>query len=40
VLENRVLRNISGLEREEVRGSGEDYMMRSFMICTSHQIFE
>jgi len=24
--------------RDEVTGSGEDYIMKSFMICTSHDI--
>jgi hypothetical protein len=32
MFENRVLRKIFGLQRDE--GSGEDYIMRSFMICT------
>jgi len=38
VFENRVLRRISGSERDEVTGSGENYIMRSLMICTAHQI--
>jgi hypothetical protein len=32
-LENSVLRKKSGPKRDEVRGSGEDYIMRNFVIC-------
>jgi hypothetical protein len=38
VFENRVLRGIFGPRRDEVTGSGENYIMRSVMICTAHQI--
>jgi len=38
VFENRVLRTIFGPKRDEVTGSGEDYIMRSLMICTPHPI--
>jgi hypothetical protein len=39
VFENRVLRRIFGPKKDEVtEGSGEDYITRSFMICTHHQI--
>jgi hypothetical protein len=38
VFGNRVLRKIFGPARDEVTGSGEDDIMRNFMICT-HQIF-
>jgi hypothetical protein len=38
VFEDRVLRKICGPKRDEVTGSGEDYIMRSFMSCTSYQI--
>jgi len=38
VFENRVLRTIFGPKRDEVTGSGEDYIMMSLMICTPHQI--
>jgi hypothetical protein len=38
VLENRVLRRIFGPKMDEVTGSGENYIMRSLMICTAHQI--
>ena len=38
VFENRVLRNIFLLKRVEVTRSGENYITRSFMICTVHQI--
>jgi hypothetical protein len=37
VLENRVLR-IFGHKRDEVTGNGENYIMRSLMICTHHPI--
>jgi hypothetical protein len=37
VFKNRVLRKIFGPKRDEVTGDGEDYIMRSFMMCT-HQI--
>jgi len=36
VFENRVLRRIFGPKRDEVTGNGENYIMRSLMICTSH----
>jgi len=36
--ENRVLRRIFGPKRDKVQGSGENYITRSLMICTSHQI--
>jgi hypothetical protein len=39
VFENMVLRRILGSKREEVTGSGEDYITRSFVLCTAHQIF-
>jgi hypothetical protein len=38
IFENRVLRRIFGLKRDEVRGSGENYIMRSLMFCTAHPI--
>ena len=38
VFENRALRRIFGPKRDEVTGNGEDYVTRSFMICTPHQI--
>jgi hypothetical protein len=38
VFENRVLRRIFGPKTDEVTGSGEDYITRSFMICTPQQI--
>jgi hypothetical protein len=37
-LEKRVLRKIFGPEKERLQGSGEDYITRSFMKYTSHQI--
>jgi hypothetical protein len=36
VFENKVLRRIFGPKRDE--GRGEDYITRSFMICTHHRI--
>jgi len=38
VFENRALRRTFGPKRDEVTGNGEIYIMRSFMICTAHQI--
>jgi hypothetical protein len=32
------LRKIFGPKRDMVTGSGEDYIMRSFMSCTSYKI--
>ena len=34
VFENRVLRRIFGPKRDEVTGGGENYIMRSLLICT------
>jgi hypothetical protein len=34
VFENSVLRRIFGRKRDEVIVSGENYIMRSLMICT------
>jgi hypothetical protein len=39
VLENSLLRRIFRPKRDEVTGSGENYIMRSLMICTPHPIF-
>ena len=38
VSENRVLRRIFGPKTDEVIKSGENYIMRSLMICTPHPI--
>jgi hypothetical protein len=38
VLESRVLRRIFGPKRDEVQGSGENYIMRSLVVCTPHPI--
>ena len=38
VFENRVLRRIFGPKRNEVTGSGENYMMKSLMMCTPNSI--
>jgi hypothetical protein len=38
VFENRVLRRIFEHKRDGVTGNGENYTMRSLMICTAHQI--
>jgi len=38
VFENRVLRKICGPKKDEVKAVCEDYIMRSLMICTPHQI--
>jgi hypothetical protein len=36
VFEGRVLKRAFGPKREEVRETGENYTVRSFMICASH----
>ena len=38
VFENRVLRRVFGPKRDEVTGNGENYIMRSFVICTPYPI--
>jgi hypothetical protein len=38
VFENRALRRIFGPKRDEVTGSGKNYILNSLMICTAHQI--
>jgi hypothetical protein len=38
VYENGVLRRIFGAKRDEVTGSGENYIMRNLMICNAHPI--
>jgi hypothetical protein len=38
VFENRVLRRIFGLKRDEVTGGGETRITRSFVICTLRQV--
>jgi len=39
MFENGVLMRIFGPKRDEVTGNGENYLMRSLMIRTAHQIF-
>ena len=38
VFENRVLRRVFGSKRDEVTGKGENYIMRSLVICTLYPI--
>ena len=38
VLENRVLRRVLGPKRDEAKGSGENYIMRSLVVCAPHPI--
>jgi hypothetical protein len=38
VFENRVLRRIFGPKRDEVTGSGENCIRRSFITCTLRQL--
>jgi hypothetical protein len=38
VFENRMLRRIFGPKRDEVTGEGENCIMRSFVICTLHEV--
>jgi hypothetical protein len=39
VFENRVLRVIFGAKRDELTGIGENFIMKSFMVCTLTQYF-
>jgi hypothetical protein len=38
VIENRALRKVFGPKREELRGGGENCIMRTFMIRTNNKI--
>ena len=38
VFENRLLRRVFGPKRDEVTGNGENYIMRSLVICTPYPI--
>ena len=38
MFENRVLRRIFGPKRDELAGNGENYIIRSLMICIPHPI--
>ena len=38
LFENRVLRRVFGPKRDEVTGNGENYIMRSLVICTPYPI--
>jgi hypothetical protein len=38
VFENRVLRRIFGPKTDEVTGSGENCIMRNFVICTLRKV--
>ena len=38
VIENRVLRRAFGPKRDEVTGNGENYIMRSLVICIPYPI--
>jgi hypothetical protein len=38
MFENRVLRRIFGPRRDERRENGENFIMRSFVICTLRQV--
>ena len=38
VFENRVLRREFGPERDEVTGNGENYIMRSLVMCATYPI--
>jgi hypothetical protein len=39
-VENRILRRIFGPKRDEIIWAGENCIIRSFIICTPHQILE
>jgi hypothetical protein len=38
VFENRVLRRIFGSREMKIRDIGENYILRSFIICTRHEV--
>ena len=38
LFENRVLGRVFGSKRDEVTGNGENYIMRSLVICTPYSI--
>ena len=38
VFQNRVLRKVFGPKRDEVTGNGENYIMKSLVICTPYRI--
>jgi hypothetical protein len=38
VFKNGVLRGIFGPERDEVTGNGENYIMRSLVICNPYPV--
>jgi len=38
MVENRVLRRIFGFKKDEVKGSGENNIIRIIMVCTVHPI--
>jgi hypothetical protein len=38
VFENKMLRKIFGLKRDELRGSGKEHIKWSFITGTAHQI--
>ena len=38
MFENRVFRRVFGTERDEVTGNGENYIMKSLVICTPYRI--
>ena len=38
VFENKLLRRMFGPNRDMVLGSGENYIMKSLMICTPHSL--
>ena len=38
VFENRLLRIVFVSKRDEVTGNGENYIMKSLVICTPHRI--
>ena len=38
MFENRVLRRVFGPKRNEIAGNGENYIMKSIVICTPYRI--
>jgi len=39
VFENTMFRRVFGPKRDEITGNGEDYIMRSLVICTPYPVF-
>jgi hypothetical protein len=38
VFENGVMRKVFGVKRDKYQETGDNFVMRNFMICTFHQL--